>query len=225
MPRSASAAKRAAVQRYGAEVTSCDNTLDARVAVLAEVLERTGAVEIHPFDDERVIAGAGTAGLELISEVPDLDVVVTPIGGGGLCSGTCIAVAPVRVIGGSPRDRASSAADGLRTGCSARTGAILRAHGVEEIVVDEPAVVEAMRAVWERTKQVIEPSAAVAFAAARAAGLDGRACGDHLLGRERRPRRACVVGRERSDGDVFAFAVGTSRPPLPDRRGVGPSHA
>ena len=94
-------------------------------AVLAEVLERTGAVEIHPFDDEQVIAGAGTAALELIEEVPDLDVVVTPVGGGGLCSGTCLAVAPVRVIGGSPRDRARSIADGLRTGCSPRTEAIL----------------------------------------------------------------------------------------------------
>jgi threonine dehydratase len=103
--------------------------------------------------------------------------VVTPIGGGGLCSGTCIAVAPIRVIGGSPRDRASTRADGLRTGVSARTGAILRAHGVEEIVVDEPDVDEAMRVVWERTKQLIEPSAAVAFAAARAAAPDGARVG------------------------------------------------
>lgn len=173
MPRNASAAKRAAVERYGGEVTTCDNTLDARRAVLAGVLERTGATEIHPFDDERVIAGAGTAALELVHEVPDLDVVVTPIGGGGLCSGTCIAVAPLRVIGGSPRDRVSTIADGLRTGLSARTKAILREHGVEQLVVDEPSVVDAMRAVWERTKQVIEPSAAVAFAAARAAALDG----------------------------------------------------
>ncbi len=121
MPKNASATKRTAVERYGAEITFCDNSLDARRAVLAEVLDRTGAVEIHPFDDERVIAGAGTAALELMQEVPDLDVVVTPIGGGGLCSGTCIAVAPMKVIGGSPHDRASTIADGLRTGCSART--------------------------------------------------------------------------------------------------------
>jgi threonine dehydratase len=171
MPENASAAKRAAVERYGAQVTPCANTLDARREVLAAVLERTGAIEIHPFDDERVIAGAGTAALELVQEIADLDVVVTPIGGGGLCSGTCIAVAPLRAIGGSPRDRASTRADGLRTGLSPRTGAILRAHEVEEIVVDEPDVVEAMRVVWERTKQLIEPSAAVAFAAARAFSL------------------------------------------------------
>jgi threonine dehydratase len=177
MPRNASAAKRAAVERYGAEVTSCDNSLDARRAVLREVIDRTGAVEIHPFDDERVIAGAGTAALELMQEHPDLDVVVTPIGGGGLCSGTCVAVAPTRVIGGLPRDRASTVADGLRTGCSPRTQAILDDHDVERIVVDEAAIVEAMRVVWARTKQVIEPSAAVAFAAAHAARLDGARVG------------------------------------------------
>jgi threonine dehydratase len=177
MPKNVSNPKRAAVERYGARVTLCDNTLDARRAVLAEVLERTGAIEIHPFDDERVIAGAGTAALELVEEVDNLDVVVTPTGGGGLCSGTCLAVAPRRVIGGRPRDRTATIADGLRTGFSPRTEGILREHGVEEIAVDDAAVVEAMRVVWERTKQLIEPSAAVAFAAARAAKLDGARVG------------------------------------------------
>jgi threonine dehydratase/serine racemase len=167
MPRAASTAKRAAVDRYGGLVTTCDNTLEARRSVLAEVLERTGAVEIHPFDDPRVIAGAGTAASELADEVPDLDVIVTPIGGGGLCSGTCIAVAPTPVIGASPGDRATTIADGLRTGCSPRTDKILREHGVEQVTIDEADIVEAMRAVWERTKQLVEPSAAVAFAAAR----------------------------------------------------------
>ena len=177
MPENASTAKRAAVERYGAEVTSCDNSLDARREMLRKVIDRTGAVDIHPFDDERVIAGAGTAALELTQEHPSLDVVVTPIGGGGLCSGTCVAVAPTRVIGGLPRDRASTVADGLRTGCSTRTQAILNDHDVERIVVDEADIIEAMRVVWARTKQVIEPSAAVAFAAARAAGLDGARVG------------------------------------------------
>lgn len=177
MPENVSKPKRAAVERYGAQVTLCDNTLDARRATLADVIARTGAIEIHPFDDVRVIAGAGTAALELVREIGDLDVVVTPIGGGGLCSGTCIAVAPVRVIGGVPRDRSSTIADGLRTGCSPRTEALLREHGVEQVVVDETAVVEAMRVVWERTKQLIEPSAAVAFAAARATAVDGARVG------------------------------------------------
>ena len=177
MPKNASAAKRDAVERYGAEITYCDNTIEARRTELARVLDRTGAVEIHPFDDERVMAGAGTAALELIQEIPDLDVIVTPVGGGGLCSGTCVVAAPVRVIGGSPRDRASTIADGLRTGCSPRTEAIFAAHGVERIAVDEPAIVEAMRVVWRRMKQLIEPSAAVAFAAARVARLDGARVG------------------------------------------------
>jgi threonine dehydratase len=177
MPKQASAAKIGAVQRYGAEITLCDNSLDARRAVLAEVIERTGAIEVHPFDDERVIAGAGTAALELTQEIADLDVVVTPIGGGGLCAGTCVAAAPVRVIGGRPRDRKATLADGLRTGCSERTEAILHEHGVAQVVVDEGDIVDAMRTVWERMKQVIEPSAAVAFAAARAAHLDGARVG------------------------------------------------
>ena len=177
MPRAASPAKRAAVERYGGRITFCDNTLDARRAVLAEVLAHTGAVEIHPFDDPRVIAGAGTAALELIEDVAGLDVLVTPIGGGGLCSGTCIAAEGMAVIGASPRDRASTVADGLRTGCSARTEAILREHGVRQVIVDEADIVAAMRAVWERTKQLIEPSAAVAFAAARGSGLGGARVG------------------------------------------------
>jgi threonine dehydratase len=177
MPKGAAAVKRASVARYGAQITLCENNIDSRRAVLADVLERTGAVEIHPFDDERVIAGAGTAGLELVQEFPDLDVIVTPIGGGGLCSGTSIAVAPGRVIGGMPANRAATIADGLRTGCSPRTEAILREHCVEQMVVDDGAAVDAMRVVWERTKQLIEPSAAVAFAAARAARLDGARVG------------------------------------------------
>jgi threonine dehydratase/serine racemase len=177
MPRAASPAKRAAVERYGGRITPCDNTLEARRAVLADVLETTGAVEIHPFDDPRVIGGAGTAALELVDEVPGLDVVVTPVGGGGLCSGTCIAVSPVRVIGASPRDRAATVADGLRTGCSPRTETILRDHDVEQVTIDEAEIVDAMRAVWERTKQLIEPSAAVAFAAARSFAAGGERVG------------------------------------------------
>ncbi len=158
-------------------MTECDNTIDARRAVLAEVVARTGAIEIHPFDDERVIAGAGTAALELIAEIPDLDLIVTPIGGGGLCSGTCIAAAPIRVLGGSPRDRSATIADGLRTGLSPRTEAILRDHGVEQITIDEADILAAMRMVWERTKQTIEPSSAVAFAAARHAAPAGARVG------------------------------------------------
>src|SRR5262249_33741932 len=99
MPENSSPVKAEAVRGYGAEVTWCERTSEARRRGLEAVLARTGAVEVHPFENPRVIAGAGTAARELLVEVPDLDVLVTPVGGGGLCSGTCIASGPRRVIG------------------------------------------------------------------------------------------------------------------------------
>ena len=177
MPQATSAFKRDAVTRYGGEITWCADSLDARRATLAEVVARTGAVEIHPFENPNVIAGAGTAALELLEEVPDLDVIVTPVGGGGLCSGTCLAAGSRRVIGGRPADRGATIADGLRTGTSAVTEQILAAHGVERVTVDEAAIADAMHAVRETLGELIEPSAAVAFAAARAAQLHGARVG------------------------------------------------
>lgn len=177
MPVGTRAVKEAAVAAAGATITWCEPTLDDRRRVLAEVLARTGAVEIHPFDDERVIAGAGTAARELLEDIPDLDVLVTPVGGGGLCSGTAVAAGGRPVIGASPVDRAATIADGLRTGCSPRTEAILTAHGVERVVVPEADIVAAMHAVRELLDAPIEPSAAVAFAAARAAGKHGARVG------------------------------------------------
>ena len=188
MPDSVRAVKKAAVAAYGAEITSCENTPEARAATLAEVIARTGAIEIHPFDNDDVIAGAGTAALELCAEVPDLDVVVAPVGGGGLLSGTCLAAhaarVELRVVGAEPvlaDDAARSVttgvrqpplppttiADGLLTGLSARTFGIIRAHVEEIVTVDEVEIVDAMQVVWQSTKQVIEPSAAVAVAAVR----------------------------------------------------------
>ncbi|GIU86757.1 MAG: serine/threonine dehydratase [Acidimicrobiia bacterium] len=198
VPDGAPAVKRAAVARYGARITTCENTLAAREAALAGVVAATGAVEIHPYDDDRVVAGAGTAALELCEAVPGLDAVVAPVGGGGLLSGTSVAVhglhPEVRVIGAEPAradDAARSlaagvlqppgppatVADGLRTGLSERTFAILREHVERIVTVTEDEIAEAMRTVWERTKQVIEPSAAVAFAAVRRAGLGGARVG------------------------------------------------
>jgi len=173
MPQATPAMKRDAVDGYGAHITWCDNTLDARRSALAALLAETGATEIHPYDDPRVIAGAGTAALELLEDVGGVDVIVTPIGGGGLCSGTCIAAAPMRVIGGQPVDRSATIADGLRTGTSPRTEQILSDHGVDRVAVPEQKIEAAMRAVWGCTRQLIEPSAAVAFAAARMSNLAG----------------------------------------------------
>jgi threonine dehydratase/serine racemase len=198
MPKDAAPVKRAAVQRYGARVVETENLLEAREAGVREVIERTGAVEIHPYDHPDVITGAGTAALELCDEVEELDVVVAPIGGGGLASGTCVAVRGVdraiRFVGGEPAladDAARSLAtgvrqaavppatiaDGLLTSLSERTFSILRAHDAHVVVVSEDDIIAAMRVVWERTKQLIEPSAAVAFAAVANAGFGGERVG------------------------------------------------
>jgi len=203
MPAGASPVKRAAVERYGASVIECENTPTSRERALRAVVARTGAAAVHPYDDDRVIAGAGTAALELMQDVPDLDVVIAPVGGGGLCSGTALAAhgcnGAVRVLGGEPAladDAARSLttgelqpprppatiADGLLTGLSERTFGVVREHVEQIVTVTEDEIVEAMHVVWERTKQVIEPSAAVSVAAARAARLDGARVGVILSG-------------------------------------------
>jgi threonine dehydratase len=195
MPETAPDVKKDAVAGYGATITFCENTPEARAGTLADVVAKTGATEIHPFDDDRVIAGAGTAALELLEQVPDLEVVVTPVGGGGLLSGSSIAVdRRARVVGAEPvladdaaRSLASgirqpplpprTMADGLLTGLSDRTFTIIRTHVELIVTVVESEIADAMRMVWERTKQVIEPSAAVAVAAVRKAEFDGHRVG------------------------------------------------
>jgi threonine dehydratase len=203
VPTDAPSSKRAAIEAYGARVIGCEPNLAAREATLETVVATTGAVVVHPYDDDRVIAGAGTAALELFEDVPSLDVVVAPVGGGGLCSGTAIAAhgrdAHVRVIGAEPanaddaarslaagrllpQDAPRTIADGLRTSLSARTFGVLSQHLETIVTVDEAAIVEAMRYVWEHLKVVVEPSAAVAVAGARAARLEGARVGIILSG-------------------------------------------
>jgi threonine dehydratase len=188
MPRTAPAVKKAAVAGYGARIVECEPGQAAREEMVARVLAETGAIEIHPYDDDRIIAGAGTAALELLEQVDGLDAVVTPVGGGGLLSGTCVAAhgvrADLRIVAGEPEladDAArslatgvrqpalapASIADGLLTALSDRTFAIVREHVERIVTVGEGEIVEAMRFVWERTKQLVEPSAAVAVAAVR----------------------------------------------------------
>jgi len=186
MPESAPAVKRAAVAGYGAEIITCQSTLQAREETLQAVVARTGAVFIHPYDDDRIIAGQGTAALELLDEVPDLDVVMTPVGGGGLLSGTALAVkglAPtIRVIAAEPAGADDAArslaagrilpsvapatvADGLLTSLGQRNFPIIRKHVSAIWTVGDPAIMAAMRLVWERMKIIIEPSSAVCPAA------------------------------------------------------------
>ena len=185
MPENSAQVKKENVRRFGATIRFCAPNVPAREALLKEVLGETGATVIHPFDDERVIAGQATAALELLEAHPDLDVVIAPIGGGGLVSGTAIAARSlkpsIRVYGAEPKNAddaarslrsgsveplpaATTICDGLRTTLSPRTLAAIRA-GVAAIgLASEEAIVRAMRMTWERMKIVIEPSSAVPLA-------------------------------------------------------------
>jgi threonine dehydratase len=186
MPRGSSEVKRRAVLDRGAQVVPCEPTLEARERVAAEVLDATGACFVHPYDDPRVIAGQGTAALELLEDVLGLDALVVPVGGGGLASGTVLAARgldPGIAVHGAepacaddacrslaagrllPATGAETIADGLRTALSPRTFAILSAHLAGIATVGEAEIVEAMRRVFERLKVVVEPSGAVALAA------------------------------------------------------------
>jgi threonine dehydratase len=185
MPGNAPAVKQANVRRFGANVRLCEPTVAAREAACDEVARDSGATLIHPFDDARVIAGQATATLELLATVEGLDVVIAPCGGGGLLSGTAIAatslVPGIRVFGAEPanaddaaRSYASGAieplpatttiADGLRTTLSPRTLLALRTHVAAFGTCSEVAILRAMRMIFERMKQVVEPSSSVPLA-------------------------------------------------------------
>jgi threonine dehydratase len=186
MPKNAPKVKKDAVAGYGGAIVYCEPTLEARERGLAEVVQREGAEFVHPYNDPRVIAGQGTAALELCEEVPYLDTVMTPVGGGGLLSGTAIAVratAPkTQVIAAEPEmaDDAyrslrsgrivpsrnpQTIADGLRTSLGELTFSIIKRHVTDIVTVSEEAIVLAMRTIWERMKIVVEPSAAVPLGA------------------------------------------------------------
>ena len=203
MPVNAPAVKRAAVEGYGARIVDCEPTPEARAAGVAEVVAATGAAEIHPFDNDFVIAGQGTAALELVSDVSGLDTVLAPVGGGGLLSGTSLAVSANRpeaaVFGAEPgvapdaqrslrtgrldtATKGETIADGLRTHLSERTLAVIVANVADIVTVDEGAIISAMRFLWERTKLVVEPSGAVAVAALRAGLVPGERIGVIISG-------------------------------------------
>ncbi len=207
MPRGSSPPKLAATRdTYGAEVVLCENNVASREATTRRLIEERGLTMVHPYDDDRVIAGAGTAALELLEQTGGLDAVVAPIGGGGLMSGTCIAArgaaATARLYGAEP-ERADDArrsleagrvvanrqppdtiADGLRTNLCERTFAVLSRHLEAVVTVSEAEIIEAMRFLWERLKLVVEPSGAVPVAALLSRRLDlaGRRVGAILSG-------------------------------------------
>ena len=193
MPNTAPEIKKNATAGYGARIVFCEPTLAARESTVQEQIDRHGLELVHPFDDCRVIAGQGTAALELLEQAGPLDVVMCPIGGGGLASGTCLAVKgkspTTRVIGAEPK-RADDAqrslqsgkiepsndpktmADGLRTSLSDRTFSVIRANMDQIVTAEEPEILDALRFVWERLKIVIEPSCAVPVAPVLHGGLN-----------------------------------------------------
>jgi len=192
MPSSASPVKRIAVEGYGAEVILCEPTLEARETTAAEVQQRTGATFIHPYDHRHIIAGQGTATLEMLEQSrelgAELDAIIAPVGGGGLLSGTCIAASGTdprprpRVFAAEPLGADDAArsiaagelipqtgpdtiADGLLTSLGELTWPIIRDHVERIFTVSDEQIVAAMRLLWERAKLLIEPSSAVVLAA------------------------------------------------------------
>jgi len=187
MPHDAPKVKIAAVEGYGAEITYCVNTPKDREAALAKVVAKTGAAFIHPFNDLGVIAGQATAAMELIEDMPEpLDIILAPVGGGGLLSGTALAARyfSLRAVawGAEPRNVDDAArslgsgvieenetnqtvADGLRTNLGEHTFAIIHKRVPKILLVSEEEIIAAMRLIWERMKIIIEPSCAVPFAA------------------------------------------------------------
>lgn len=186
MPSNAPIIKKNGVKALNGEIIECEPTLEARESTVQKVIDQTGATFIHPFNNYDVIAGQATATLELIEEVPNLEVVMAPVGGGGLLSGTALAthylLPNAEVIAGEPEGAADAIlsfksgkvekapyiktiADGLMTSLGDKTLEIIRMYVKDIIVVSDEEIVAAMRLIWERLKIVIEPSCAVPFAA------------------------------------------------------------
>jgi threonine dehydratase len=205
MPDNSPRAKRAAVERYGGRINYCEATLAAREAAARALVEATGATLIHPYDDLAVMAGQGTAAAELLASIPDLDLILCPVGGGGLLSGTAVAAKTlkpsVRVVGVEPAGADDAArsfregrilpsikpdtiADGLRSSLGERPFAEIRRRVDDITTVPDELIVRAMRSLWEVMKIVVEPSGAVPYAALLTgrAELRGRRIGVILSG-------------------------------------------
>jgi len=186
MPKNSPKVKVDAVKSYGAQITFCKPTLRSRETTLEKVVDQTGAHFVHPYDDPRIIAGQGTAALEMVDDIDNLDIVMTPVGGGGLLSGTALSVKYVnkdtKVIAAEPMNAddayrsfksgkivpsldPDTIADGLKTSLGELNFGIIMRHVDDIVTVSEEAIVKAMRMIWERMKIIIEPSAAVPLGA------------------------------------------------------------
>lgn len=185
MPRTAPQAKKDAVRGYGGKVVECEPSTSSREAVFAEVVAKTGAEFVHPYNDARVIAGQGTCSKELIEQVDGLDAVVAPIGGGGMVSGTCLTlstVAPeVEIYAAEPEqaddayrsfkaghiiadDAPNTVADGLKVPLKELTWHFVSNHVTDILTASEAEIVDAMKLIWKRMKIIMEPSSAVPLA-------------------------------------------------------------
>ncbi|HKN25773.1 MAG TPA: pyridoxal-phosphate dependent enzyme [Candidatus Acidoferrum sp.] len=185
MPKNAPRVKSRAVESYGGKITFCEPNVKARAETAARIQAETGAVMVHPYDDDRIIAGQATAAKELLEDLPDLEAVLAPVSGGGLLSGTCLGAkgirSGVRVFGCEPQraddayrslttgklqalESSDTIADGLRASLASRTFAILQKLVDGILLVSEEEIVATMKLLWERMKIVVEPSSAVALA-------------------------------------------------------------
>ena len=205
MPDNTPEAKRAAVRRYGGQITYCAATLAARESAARALVAATGAVFVHPYDNLSVMAGQGTVAAEFLSQVPQLEVLVCPVGGGGLLGGSAVAAAALkpglRVLGAEPAGADDAArslhsgqlqasgtpqtiADGLRGALSARTFSAIQRNVADILTVSEGVIISGMRELWEVLKIIVEPSGAVPYAAVRshAAHLHDQRIGIVLTG-------------------------------------------
>jgi threonine dehydratase len=216
MPKTAPEIKKRGVRGYGGQIFECEPTVESRESMLADVIKKTGATEVHPFNNYDVIAGQATAAKELIEDVREpLNVMLAPVGGGGLLSGTLLAVkffSPgTEVIAGEPAGsddawrslqsgkietaQANTIADGLLTSLGDKTFPIIRDHVTEIITVTDEEIVAAMRLIWERLKIIVEPSCAVPFAAVLKAKekFSGKCVGIILSGGNVDLKKACEL--------------------------------
>lgn len=185
MPKNAPLVKVEATKGYDAEVVFCESTEADRVSTADSLIESHGYTMIHPYDDDRIICGAATAALELLEDVDGIDIIVAPVGGGGLLSGTALAAKlserNIRVYAAEPKgaddayrsftsgrivknDQVNTIADGLRTNLSRRTFSIIHEHVDGIVTVTDREIIQAMRLLWERMKIIVEPSGAVPLA-------------------------------------------------------------
>jgi len=186
MPENAPKVKVEAVKGYGGEITFCKPTLEAREETLKQVVKKTGAVEIHPYDKFEIIAGQATAAKELLEDYPDLDLILAPVGGGGLLAGTALAAKyfskQTKVIACEPAgaddayrsfkagyiipsENPNTIADGLLTSLGVLNFEIIKSEVEAIVTVSDDSIKQAMKLIWERMKIIIEPSSAVPFAA------------------------------------------------------------